>query len=233
MREFWKKTSLLYKLIAVMLTVVMVGTTLYFHFEKKYVAKAITDNFYTWGKLYLPNGNDATVFGQGGWQIGDDKKQFSGTCKVRFYVSVDSESILDSVYIKHNEGSVDGTPVKLNNYYIKVTNNYGTSKIYYVSPDIYEYGTANIKDEFFNNAACGYEDHVFDISVTSSDFADPKLSVTAKIGETDLNGGTFNTLGTNSVLTVNVSSPQRKKIPRHNYMNILHIRIILVPLTEL
>ncbi len=40
MKEIWKKTSLFYKIIAVLLTVVMVGTTMYFHFEKKYVAKA-------------------------------------------------------------------------------------------------------------------------------------------------------------------------------------------------
>lgn len=40
MKEIWKKSGLFYKIIAIMLTIVMVGTSLYFHFEKKYVAKA-------------------------------------------------------------------------------------------------------------------------------------------------------------------------------------------------
>ncbi len=52
MKEIWKKTSLLYKMIAVLLTVVMVGTTLYFHFDKKYVAKAEGEDSVTYEKVF-------------------------------------------------------------------------------------------------------------------------------------------------------------------------------------
>lgn len=59
MKEIWKKSSLFYKMIAVLLTVVMVGTTLYFHFDKKYVAKAADE--VSISQKYLKNGDDATV----------------------------------------------------------------------------------------------------------------------------------------------------------------------------
>ena len=73
MKEIWKKTSLLYKMIAVLLTVVMVGTTLYFHFEKKYVAKAEGDTVKII-KAYIDGDDSSTVIGEGGWQVIDDGK---------------------------------------------------------------------------------------------------------------------------------------------------------------
>lgn len=70
MKEIWKKTSLFYKIIAVLLTVVMVGTTMYFHFEKKYVAKAegAEDwiNAITIKKMILSDGGNVNTLGD--WQ---------------------------------------------------------------------------------------------------------------------------------------------------------------------
>ena len=63
MREYWKKASLLYKLIAVLLTVVMVGTSLYFHFDRRYSAKAQGGSYMA--RAYI----DAT---DSDWKIIDD-----------------------------------------------------------------------------------------------------------------------------------------------------------------
>ncbi len=75
MKENWKKTSLLYRIIAVVLTFIMVGTTLYFHFEKRYDAKADGAPVSV-GMYYLPAGGSGTeagkiVIGGNGWQSVD------------------------------------------------------------------------------------------------------------------------------------------------------------------
>ena len=104
MKEIWKKTSLLYKIIAVLLTVVMVGTTMYFHFEKKYVAKAegITLEVY---KAYLPTGNDNSSFGDGGWiTVNDGKVANAEGRKFAYIIDVYGDANIATVKLSKDNG---------------------------------------------------------------------------------------------------------------------------------
>lgn len=109
MKEIWKKTSLFYKIIAVLLTVVMVGTTMYFHFEKKYVAKAADE--VSISQKYLKNGDDATV--SANWKdvngtvyaASDDTLAWFVTINVENYASITIHNAEYDTEIEVSKGS--------------------------------------------------------------------------------------------------------------------------------
>lgn len=105
MKEIWKKTSLFYKIIAVLLTVVMVGTTMYFHFEKKYVAKAEDIASIEVHKAYLPNGNNPDVFGDGGWiTVNDGKVANEGSRKFAYIIETNADADIKTVKLSKDNG---------------------------------------------------------------------------------------------------------------------------------
>ncbi len=109
MREFWKKTSLLYKLIAVILTVVMVGTTLYFHFDRKYSAKA--EGEIRAFLAYLPNDNDTEKYGADGWiEVINDSSVGKGEREFAYFIAVPNSENLEKIWY-----TTDGTAVNVEN----------------------------------------------------------------------------------------------------------------------
>ncbi len=144
MREYWKKTSLLYKLIAVLLTVVMVGTSLYFHFDRKYSAKA-EESYYV-ARAY----KDA----DGEWTIIDENKSVGNVTGRQFaYIFCWRQNVgisIDSLGYRENgsEGDINNaekTEINPSNpsynfyyYIIKYVNfNEGTQYKCFYKYDVY------------------------------------------------------------------------------------------------
>ena len=85
MKKLWNNSSRLYKVIAIVLTLIMVVTPLYIHFDKRYDAKAYSGNI-TVSKKFLPT--DGT--------IPDDFQDVTGTADVNadgefyYYIKFDN-----------------------------------------------------------------------------------------------------------------------------------------------
>ena len=128
MKENWKKTSLLYRIIAVVLTFIMVGTTLYFHFEKRYDAKADGD-YIEVIPVFLPvNNKDNGTNSSGninissdGWIILDTDKSINTSEADRKYAYIlkikDDRNILTKISIEKSGGEAytdtNNTPAKI------------------------------------------------------------------------------------------------------------------------
>ena len=116
MKENLKKTSLLYRIIAVVLTFIMVGTTLYFHFEKRYDAKAagtieVIQVFLPAGKTGLTDSGHTLIGESEGWQIVDNtdgKKVNTGETGRKYaYIikySGNENDLITKLAIEKNDG---------------------------------------------------------------------------------------------------------------------------------
>ncbi len=206
MNEIWKKTSLLYKMIALLLTVVMVGTTLYFHFEKKYVAKAEGEGTIEVFAAYIDGDATSTTYGgESGWQrveSGIKVANNDNRCFAYFIVVPNSITNLDKIFC-----TVDGNEPDYENNKIDLSSTFGLTgykddcRIYKIDET---YGNNNAfkgKYALQSSAATDLPTAQFDWLTTTG------VMMTAKIGDTDVDANSFNSLGKMSTMTVDITSP--------------------------
>ncbi|MBQ7708206.1 MAG: hypothetical protein IJT72_10570 [Lachnospiraceae bacterium] len=195
MREFWKKTSLLYKLIAVMLTVVMVGTSLYFHFDRKYSAKALTNedwvNSVEIKKMVLKESGNVANLEDWNEVAEDVNLAIDGSKTYAFFVYTPKDG-WDELH--YNFTSVVNLSIESrtwegeNSFIFKIdTEISGNKTLYLINISVNGVGTVDLNKSASFNA-----------------YTPAELNVTAKIGENSFTGAL--TCGKGSQLEVTVTS---------------------------
>ncbi|MBQ9279357.1 MAG: hypothetical protein IJ224_12070 [Lachnospiraceae bacterium] len=207
MKEIWKKTSLLYKMIAVILTVVMVGTTLYFHFDKKYEAKAAGEIEVL--RAYLPDDTvpdeqKNMIGGENGWQIINSGSVQNDTNRKFAYLYKVPDGI---TFISNPYRYFSADP--------SITTDFGGFSNFTYGGYTYYIDSVAFNDDTATNS------RVICYQVTDQEFVtdnysftafswmsdvDANISMTAKIGETNFDGGSFNTLGTSDSVVINITT---------------------------
>ena len=207
MKEIWKKTSLLYKMIAVLLTVVMVGTTLYFHFEKKYVAKAEGD--IRAFCAYLPKDAAENKYGDGGWQeitsgkVGNEE----GRKYAYFIVFPNSTENLNKIWY-----TINGEAINYDNPAQIEGDDINNKKSTLDGLDGYSVYKIDINFNESNKLIWNYTLDSAAADKTSQYIVEypwetrSALTLSATINNVDINDGTFDTLGVNSSMSVDVVS---------------------------
>lgn len=209
MKEIWKKTSLFYKIIAVLLTVVMVGTTMYFHFEKKYVAKA--EGEISVVTAYLPSNLAATgieKFGDEGWRVASGAVANETGRKFAYIIKV-PDSINNFEYFRYTTDGNDPTDGSSDTLDLNVASTMSGFDGYRLYRVEILYGTAGSTSIFKAKYKLNGNDTEYDLTATFSWAVAPAFSMTATIGGTNIAGNSFNTLGSTSKMKVNISSPSQ------------------------
>ncbi len=209
MKEIWKKTSLLYKMIALLLTAVMVGTTLYFHFDKKYVAKAEGEGDIEVFAAYIDGNANSTTYGEGGWQrVQSGIKVANGENRhFAYFIAVQTPfENLEKLYYTMDgsepTGAVTDNVINVGSDDSSITlTGYEGYKCYKIDINFKDNKPLNVAHTYDSAALTPTGDAKFDWLETTG------VVMTAKIGDMDLNGNSFDSLGKTSTMTVDIASP--------------------------